>query len=202
LEYSDVALPLHRFDPALLAELQRLAPSQVEVTGDQVLIKHVYIERLMTPLDIWLQGSDDEKLKQVIYEYGQAIRELAGNNIFPGDLLLKNFGVTRSGRVVFYDYDEIAPVTSCNFRHLPTPRHDDEAMSAEPWFFVGPHDIFPEELPTFIFSNPKARELFLSMHGDLATPEFWQQKQAQLAQGVEEDVLPYPEKRRFRHAHQ
>lgn len=201
LEYSSVALPMGRIDPTLMAELERLVPSQLEVDGDRLVFKHVYIERRMVPLDLWLQGAEEEKLKRGLFEFGQAIRELAGANIFPGDLLLKNFGVTRSGRVVFYDYDEIAPVTACSFRHLPTPRDDDDDLRSEPWFFVGATDIFPAELPKFLFNSDHARELFLSMHGDLATPQFWQQKQAQLAGGVEDEVLPYPEARRFPFAH-
>jgi len=201
LEYSSVALPRGRIDPTLMAELERLVPSQLEVDGDRLVFKHVYIERRMVPLDLWLQGAEAEKLQRGLFEFGQAIRELAGANIFPGDLLLKNFGVTRSGRVVFYDYDEIAPVTACSFRHLPTPRDDDDDMRSEPWFFVGANDIFPAELPKFLFSSDHARELFLSMHGDLATPQFWQQKQAQLEGGVEDEVLPYPDSRRFPFAH-
>ncbi len=201
LEYSQVALPTTRLNPALLAELKQLAPSQLELDGDKLVLKHVYIERRMVPLDVWLQGADDAKLKHGLFEFGQAVRELAGANIFPGDLLLKNFGVTRAGRVVFYDYDELAKVTDCTFRKLPTARDDEEDWSGEPWFFVGAHDIFPEELPKFLFNTDKARELFLSMHGDLATAEFWQQKQEQLGRGVEDDVMPYPEARRFPHQH-
>ena len=201
LEYSQVALPLSRFDPALLEELQRLVPSQLERDGERLVLKHVYIERRMVPLDVWLTGADAQKQQHGLMEFGQAIRELAGANIFPGDLLLKNFGVTRSGRVVFYDYDELARVTDCSFRRLPTPRDDEEGWSSEPWFFVGSMDIFPEELPKFLFNTEQAKSLFLSMHGDLATAEFWQQKQEQLNRGLEDDVMPYPEARRFAHSH-
>ncbi len=201
LEYSQVALPLSRFDPSLLEELERLVPSQLERDGERLIIKHVYIERRMVPLDVWLTGADEQKLQRGLFEFGQAIRELAGANIFPGDLLLKNFGVTRSGRVVFYDYDELARVTDCTFRRLPTPRDDEEGWSGEPWFFVGSMDIFPEELPKFLFNTDLAKSLFLSMHGDLTTPEFWQRKQEQLSRGVEDDVMPYPEARRFGHTH-
>lgn len=201
LEYSDVALPRSRIDPALLAELEEKVRSQLEYDGDKVVLKHVYIERRMVPLDVWLQGADEARLKRGLFEFGQAIRELAGANIFPGDMLLKNFGVTRSGRVVFYDYDEIAPVTACSFRRMPTPRDDDDVMSSEPWFFVGSDDVFPEELPTFLFPTDKARATFLQMHGDLATPEFWQKKQAQLRAGLEDEALPYPPEERFTHPH-
>ncbi len=201
LEYSDVALPIDRFDQALLAELESSAGSLLERDGDRLVIKHLYIERRMTPLDVYLQRADSTQARKALFEYGQAIRELAGANVFPGDLLTKNFGVTRFGRVVFYDYDEIAPLEECTFRHLPTPRHDDEETSGEPWFFVGPHDIFPEEFPQFIFASPDHRNIALAEHGDLFTPEFWKQKQEQLKTGIEDEVFPYPHARRFAHHH-
>lgn len=201
LEYSDVALPLDRFDPDLLEELEAKTASQLSRDGDRLVIKHLYIERRMTPLDIYLRHADGAKAQRALYEYGQAIRELAGANVFPGDLLLKNFGVTRFGRVVFYDYDEIAPLDTCIFRRIPTPTSEEEEMSGEPWFFVGPHDIFPEEFPRFLFSSPAQRDIFLTQHGDLCTAEFWLQKQEQLQAGIEDDMFPYPRARRFPHQH-
>jgi isocitrate dehydrogenase kinase/phosphatase len=201
LEYSDVALPLNRFTTALLDELEAKAASQLSRDGDRLVIKHLYIERRMTPLDIFLQHADAAKAQKALIDYGQAIRELAGANVFPGDLLLKNFGVTRFGRVVFYDYDEIAPLDTCSFRRMPAARSDDEEMSAEPWFFVGPHDIFPEEFPRFLFANVAQRDAFLAHHGDLCTAEFWQRKQVQLKAGIEDDMFPYPRARRFAHQH-
>ncbi|MBX7100530.1 MAG: bifunctional isocitrate dehydrogenase kinase/phosphatase [Myxococcaceae bacterium] len=196
LEYSHVAFPLARVSPELVAELEKKAPSMLAREGDALVIRHLYIERRMTPLDLWLKGASEEKLRHGVREYGNAIRELAGANLFPGDMLLKNFGMTRSGRVVFYDYDEIALVTDCQFRRMPTPSDDDSGN--EPSFFVDRHDIFPEELPRFLFASDRARALFLEEHGDLATPEFWRTKQAQLREGVEDDVFPYPAERRFR----
>ncbi len=201
LEYSDVALPRSRFDPVLLEELQRLCPSLLTEDGDSLVISHLYIERRMVPLDVWLTQVDEGKRRHALDEYGRAIRELAGANIFPGDLLLKNFGVTRAGRVVFYDYDEIAPVTDCNFRAMPQARGDDEDLAGEPWFHVGPKDIFPEEFPPFLFPDGHAREVFLSLHGDLFTPAFWHRAQERLRRGEEDEVVPYPEPRRFAHAH-
>jgi isocitrate dehydrogenase kinase/phosphatase len=203
LEYSDVALPRSRFDPALLEELQRLCPSLLSEDGDTLVISHLYIERRMVPLDVWLTqaGGDEAKLRHGLDEYGRAIRELAGANIFPGDLLLKNFGITRTGRVVFYDYDEIAPVTDCHFRAVPKARSDDDELSAEPWFHVGPKDIFPEEFPPFLFPDPRSRAVFQALHGDLFTAGFWQRTQERLRRGEEDEVVPYPEARRFPHAH-
>jgi isocitrate dehydrogenase kinase/phosphatase len=197
LEYSDVAFPRERFDPALAEELTRLAGSLVEIEGDRLVIRHLYIERRLTPLDIHLRHANETKLRAGVREYGQALRELAGANIFPGDLLLKNFGVTRYGRVVFYDYDEIAPLSAVNFRRIPTPRDDEDEMRAEAWFYVDPRDVFPEEFPRFLFPDPRARAVFLEEHGDLATAAWWQQKQQQLAAGVIDEVFPYPLARRF-----
>ncbi|OGA01113.1 MAG: bifunctional isocitrate dehydrogenase kinase/phosphatase [Betaproteobacteria bacterium RIFCSPLOWO2_02_67_12] len=202
LEYSLVALPLERFDPALLEELKSEAASSIEIEGDRIVLKHVYIERRMQPLNLYveeaLQDGDERRLEHALLEYGDAIKDLAGANIFPGDMLLKNFGVTRHERVVFYDYDEISYMTDCNFRRIPLPRSWEDEMSAEPYYSVGPQDVFPEQFGSFLVSDPHAREIFLRRHRDLTTPEFWQAKQAHIRAGEQEDVFPYPESMRFR----
>ena len=157
LEYSLVALPIDRFDPAVLEELKAEAASNIEFEDDKIVIKHMYIERRMTPLNIYLDKADEARKRHAVREYGEAIRDLAGANIFPGDMLLKNFGVTRHGRVVFYDYDEIGYLTEYHFRRIPQARTLDDEMASEPWYAVGPKDVFPEELPTFLFSNQIGR---------------------------------------------
>ena len=202
LEYSLVALPLERFDPEVLEELKAEAASNIEFEDDRVVIRHVYIERRMQPLNLYLQevGADGDgaRLRQMLWEYGSAIKELAGAGIFPGDMLLKNFGVTRHNRVVFYDYDEIAYMIDCNFRRIPPPRSIEDEMSAEPYYSVGPNDIFPEQFARFLVSDPAARAVFLERHADLMDPGFWAGKQAQLRAGVNQEVYPYPEEIRFR----
>ncbi len=197
LEYSNVAFPLNRFEPALLEELQRLTGTSLQIEGEQLVIKHLYIERRMIPLDIYLQTADEGHAREAIREYGNAVRELAGANIFPGDLLLKNFGVTRFGRVVFYDYDEICYLTDCNFRRLPTASSYDDEMSGEPWFSVGPHDVFPEQFPQFLFAPGKGRDTFMELNGDLVDPAFWIAQQERIAAGFREDIFPYPTNLRF-----
>jgi isocitrate dehydrogenase kinase/phosphatase len=137
-------------------------------------------------------------MRQALHEYGYAIKELAGAGIFPGDMLLKNFGVTRHNRVVFYDYDEIAYMIDCNFRRIPPPRSIEDEMSAEPYFSIGPHDVFPEQFARFLVSDPQAREVFLERHADLMDPAYWSGKQARIRAGVQEDVYPYPEEIRFK----
>ncbi|MCH7882143.1 MAG: bifunctional isocitrate dehydrogenase kinase/phosphatase, partial [Proteobacteria bacterium] len=199
LEYSHVALPRARFAQDLLDELCDTCASSISEEGDYIVIKHLYIERRMTPLNIAVLRADDKYLDRLMRGYGQAIKELAGANIFPGDLLLKNFGVTGQGqgRVVFYDYDEICYLTECNFRKIPAPRYLEDEMAAEPWFSIDARDIFPEQFATFLFVEERTRKAFLKYHGDLLDADFWIQKQENIRAGIYEDVFPYPQKIRF-----
>jgi isocitrate dehydrogenase kinase/phosphatase len=197
-EYSDVPFPLSRIDPALLAELRATAPSILEEDGDSLVIRHLYIERRMVPLNLYLERADDAERERALVEYGDAIKQMVAADIFPGDMLYKNFGVTRQGRVVFYDYDEVAYVTDCNFRRIPPPRTPEDEMSAEPWYTVGPNDVFPEEFGTFLLGDPRVRAIFVQHHGDLLDAAYWQRKQANIRAGRFEDVFPYPESVRFR----
>ncbi|MCK9510761.1 MAG: bifunctional isocitrate dehydrogenase kinase/phosphatase [Pigmentiphaga sp.] len=196
-EYSQVALPRDRFDPAVLAELQQLAPSLIEIQDDTVVIRHVYIERRMTPLNLYLQHASPPQLAHGVIEYGNAIRELAAANIFPGDMLFKNFGVTRLGRVVFYDYDEIQAMTEMNFRRIPPAPNEEAELAAEPWYPVGPNDVFPEEFSRFLLGNPRIRELFLQHHAALLDADWWAARRHATQQGRLEDMFPYDTAQRF-----
>jgi len=201
LEYSNVAFPRSRFSDELLAELKAVAPSLVEEDGDQFIVRHVYIERRMTPLNIWLTeaeaAGDKEKLEHGVREYGNAIKDLVAANIFPGDMLYKNFGVTRQGRVVFYDYDEIEYITDCNFRDIPEPRNEEDEMASEPWYHVGKNDVFPEQFGVFLLGNLRVREYFMKHHADLLTADYWQQRKIRILEGQVEDIFPYPQEIRF-----
>jgi len=220
LEYSEVGFARDRFDDELIAELQTFAPSQLEISdrdGDgtlEVVLKHVYIERRMIPLNIYLQeafdagganGDDNclqavrarERIERVVVEYGNAIKDLVAANIFPGDMLWKNFGITRHSKVVFYDYDEIEYITDCNFRRVPTPRNEEDEMSGEVWYSVGPKDVFPETFAPFLLGNPAVREVFMKHHADLLDVEFWQRNQQRIASGHVYDVFPYEREKRF-----
>ncbi|MGE5490462.1 MAG: bifunctional isocitrate dehydrogenase kinase/phosphatase [Actinomycetota bacterium] len=201
LEFSNVAFPLDRFTPELLEEMKKLAPSTFEIDGDTVVIKHLYIERRMEPLNIHLEKMERtqnlEGLEHAIREYGSAIRELAQANIFPGDMLWKNFGMTRYGRVVFYDYDEIEYMTDCNFRKIPPAPDFETEMSGEVWYAVARNDIFPEEFGTFLLASPTLRKVFMKYHADLLTPVFWQEAQRKIREGHVEDFFPYPQSLRF-----
>jgi isocitrate dehydrogenase kinase/phosphatase len=204
LEYSLVALPLERFDRELLEELRRECAAIVEIDGDQLVLGHVYIERRMQPLNIHVEecrrDGDEARLRYALREYGNAIKELAGAGIFPGDMLLKNFGVTRHERVVFYDYDEIQPITEVVFRRIPPAASYEDELSAEPYWRIGESDVFPEQFDHFLVSHPRAREIFYEYHRDLLDPEFWQSKQQRFQADLLDDVFPYPEEIRFRRA--
>ncbi len=199
LEYSNVAFPRHRFEEELVAELKHFCPSLLEedTSGDSLVIKHLYIERRMIPLNIYLQEAAPEHVTHAVVEYGNAIKDLVAANIFPGDMLWKNFGVTRHGKVVFYDYDEIEYLTHCNFRHVPAPRNEEEEMSGEVWYTVGPKDVFPETFGPFLLGNPQVRGIFMAHHADLLDAAFWQGHKERILAGQVHDVFPYEPGKRF-----
>lgn len=188
------------FTPELLSEIKTQTQRTTTVNEDQVVLHHIYVERRLIPLDVYLKEADAETAKAAVIDYGRAIKDLAHINVFPGDMLIKNFGVTQLGRVVFYDYDELCPLTDCNFRRLPQARGYEDEMAAEPWFMVGENDVFPEEFASFLALAPDLREIFLKYHGDLLTPEFWQQTQNHIRAGVLKPILPYSEAQRLRRA--
>ena len=197
LEFSHVAFPLDRFSDELLEALRTQVPSLIEEDGNTLVIKHLYTERRMTPLNLYLDHATPEQIDHAVQEYGNAIRQLACANIFPGDMLWKNFGVTSYNRVVFYDYDEIEFMTDCNFRAIPEAPYPDLELSSEPWYSVGRHDVFPEEFAAFLLGSTKVREAFLKYHRDLLTPEFWQAAQREIRAGHVVDFFPYPTELRF-----
>jgi isocitrate dehydrogenase kinase/phosphatase len=197
LEYSNVAFPRQRFEQELIDELKHFCGSLIEEDGDSLVIKHLYIERRMIPLNIYLQEATPEQMAHAVLEYGNAIKDLVAANIFPGDMLWKNFGVTRHGKVVFYDYDEIEYITDCNFRRVPEPRNEEEEMSGEVWYTVGPKDVFPETFGPFLLGNTQVREVFMAHHADLLDAAFWQGHKERIKAGHVHDVFPYEPAKRF-----
>ena len=226
LEYREVAFPRERFEDGLIEEIKKFAPSQLEISDRdddgrvEVIIKHVYIERRMIPLNIYLQEAFDaggakmgrpgeapdmtpdaararEQIERGVIEYGNAIKDLVAANIFPGDMLWKNFGITRHGKVVFYDYDEIEYITDCNFRKVPEPRNEEDEMSGEVWYQVGPKDVFPETFGPFLLGNPAVRGVFMKHHADLLEATFWQGHKERIQAGHVFDVFPYEREKRF-----
>jgi isocitrate dehydrogenase kinase/phosphatase len=198
LEYSNVAFPRQRFEEDLIAELKEACPSLIEEDGDAVIIQHLYIERRMIPLNIYLQDATREQIEHVVVEYGNAIKDMVSANIFPGDMLWKNFGVTRHGKVVFYDYDEIEYLSDCNFRKIPSPRNEEEELSGDVWYHVGPKDVFPETFGPFLLGNSAVRETFMKHHANLLEPDFWQGHKERILAGHVHDVFPYDPAKRFK----
>lgn len=199
MEFTNFELPLHRISPALLEELQREVPSLLTQKDDRLIIHHLYTERRMTPLNMYLEQADDDQLRHALDEYANALKQLAAANIFPGDMLFKNFGVTRHGRVIFYDYDEIAYMTECHFRDIPTTDHLQDQLSPEPWYSVGPNDVFPQEFKTFLLYKPRIRAAFDPRHLELFTAGYWRQLQHNIEQGRVEDIFPYRRRQRFKY---
>lgn len=197
-EFEDLAFPRERFDPAWLEELRNDAPSLIRDDGRSVVIRHLYTERRLRPLDLYLRESGDDVARAAVVEYGNAIKDLACANIFPGDLLLKNFGVSRHGRVIFYDYDELALLTEVRFRSIPRARYEEDEMGADPWFSVNEGDVFPEEFVPFLVPTGPLRDAFLDVHGDLFTVRWWREIQERQKAGDIPDFFPYPQSRRLR----
>lgn len=196
-EFENFVLSKSQISAELMALLNEEVPEKLTDLGDRIAISHLYIERRMVPLNIWLEQVEGQQLRDAVEEYGNAIRQLAAANIFPGDMLFKNFGVTRHGRVVFYDYDEICYMTEVNFRDIPPPRYPEDEMSAEPWYSVSPGDVFPEEFRHYLCADPRIRPLFDEMHSDLFRADFWRSLQERIRNGHVEDVFAYRRRLRF-----
>jgi isocitrate dehydrogenase kinase/phosphatase len=190
-EFKRLRFPRSRFAPELLEELLSETASTVHVEGDDLIFDHLYIERRMTPLNLFLRNASPEAAERAVLDYGQCIRDLAYTNIFAGDLLLKNFGVTRHGRVIFYDYDELCQVTDCRFREMPVATNPEDEMRDEAWFYVGDNDIFPETFIRFLAFSDEQRAAFLRVHHEVLTADFWRTVQHRLRDGEVLEVVPY-----------
>lgn len=197
-EFEHLKFERSRFTDALLAELLEKAGRTVSVVGDAVVIDHAYLERRVIPLNLYVREASEQAARNAVSDYGQTIKDLAAADIFPGDMLLKNFGVTRHGRVVFYDYDELTLLRECNFRVMPEPTTPEEEMASEPWFSVGESDIFPEEFRAFLGLSGELRELFESRHSEIYNAQFWKSIQDRITAGELIDILPYATGQRLR----
>ena len=191
-EFEHLKFERERFGDDLIAEFLHDADRTVSVGDDEVVVHHAYVERRVLPLDVYLSFAEPPAARAAVIDFGQAVKDLAANGIFPGELLPKNFGVTRNGRVVCYDYDELGLLTDFTFRAMPAAQHDDDDLDSEAWFGVGPRDVFPEEFPRFMGLPPEHQQVMNEVHSDLYGVDFWHQMQAQIEQGEIIDIFPYP----------
>jgi len=198
-EFRRLKFPRDRFDAELLEDLLTDTAETCRIEGEHLLVEHCYIERRLTPLDIYIREAPFEQARHAVLEYGQAIRDLARSNVFAGDLLLKNFGVTSKGRVIFYDYDELCFVTDCTYREMPTARHEEDETRAGAWFYVGPHDVFPEQFVQFLGFRGKLLDAFMEHHADLLTAKYWRELKKRHEAGELIEVLHYPARRWTEH---
>ncbi len=182
------------FHPELVAELLQSTADSVVVDGDELILRFVYVERRVTPLDVYLQTASAEAARAAVIDFGQAIKDMAASNIFPGDMLIKNFGVTELGRVIFYDFDEVCPLTACRFRRQPRAYSYEDELAAQPWYLVEENDIFPEEFVSFLGLKAELRNVMMGHHADIFTPDFWQAHQDRIQSNNLAHVFPY---RRF-----
>jgi isocitrate dehydrogenase kinase/phosphatase len=196
--FENLELEACCFTPELLDEIKTEASQAATVENGRVVLHHAYVERRVMPLDLYLKQTDADAAKAAVIDYGRAIKDLAQINVFPGDMLLKNFGVTRLGRVVFYDYDEVCPLLACNFRKMPQSPRYEVALDPEPWFVVDDRDVFPEEFTAFLGLPPALRQVFLKYHGDLLEPGFWVRTQEQIRAGTWHHLRPYGQRQRLR----
>ncbi|MCY4314406.1 MAG: bifunctional isocitrate dehydrogenase kinase/phosphatase, partial [Gammaproteobacteria bacterium] len=197
LEFSHVAFPVDRFSDDLMEELRMMVPSSLTFDSENIIIRHLYIERRLVPLNIYLESANEQEYDRAVRSYGNAIRDIVGAGIFPGDMLLKNFGVTRHGRVIFYDYDEIRPIAEIRIRKIPQARFDEEEYSAEIWYETEERDFFPEQFERFVMNHPKFRKIFLDYHSDLLEPDYWKRVQSNFNNKIRPHIFPYSEEKRF-----
>lgn len=196
-EFSYAAFPVDRINKSLLEVLRKEIPSKITEEDDHIIIEKIFIEHRLIPLNIFLDNASPPDAERVLQEYGDAIKQISGSGIFPGDLLTKNFGVTRHKRVIFYDYDEIVPISQCNFRKIPPPRYPEDEMASTPWYSVGPNDIFPEEFEEFLITNTSHKNMLRKHHANLFDYQYWQSIQQAVKDGYFPDVIPYGRDIRF-----
>jgi isocitrate dehydrogenase kinase/phosphatase len=196
-EFRHLRFRREQFDASMLEELLTGCAETVVLDGDDVLVRHCYVERRLRPMNLYVREAPAEDALRAMLDYGQAIKDLARSNIFPGDLLLKNFGITRGGRAIFYDYDELCLLETCRFRHVPPAREDDETRPLEDWLTVREGDVFPEMFPRFLGVPKALRDALIERHGEIFDAEWWRDVQRRLALGDYNDVPPYPRSARL-----
>lgn len=197
-EFEYFKIPLKRVSSELMKELRNTTNSLLQIKEDYLILKHLYTERKMIPLNIFLETCTVEEGKRAVEDYGRAILQLAQANIFPGDMMTKNFGLTRQKRVIFYDYDEIEFLGDMNFREKPKAENYEQIYAAEPWYEIKKNDVFPEDFRRWMIGRADLKPHFLEYHKDLFDPRYWNSIQQRIQKGELIHAFPYPEEIRFR----
>jgi isocitrate dehydrogenase kinase/phosphatase len=197
-EFEYLSLPLDRISPELISELRNTVNSLIEFRENKLVLKHLYTERRMEPLNLFLEHCSKEEGVKASIDYGRAILQLAQANIFPGDMMTKNFGLTRQKRVIFYDYDEIEFLTEMNFRHKPKAETYEQIYAPEPWYSIAKNDVFPSDFRRWMIGRADIKEEFINYHTELFDADYWKSIQAKINDGELLHAFPYPEEIRFR----
>ncbi len=200
-EFSNLRFRAWRFSPDLLAEFSAAGREAVFTEDDHVVIQHAYVQRRVTPLPIyWQQENDPEALRRVIFDFGNFLKDLAASGIFPLDLFNTwNYGVTRRGRVVLYDYDDVVPLELVTFAEKPRPRDEFEELEPdEERIGAGPGDFFTDEMRRYTGVPQPLKGIFESAHGDLFSLEFWRTTKQRVRAGEVADITPYLRNESFR----
>jgi isocitrate dehydrogenase kinase/phosphatase len=199
-EFRHLRFPRRQFEENMLEELLTQCAETVSLEGEEVLVRHCYVERRLRPMNLFVREAPADAARSAMLDYGQAIKDLARSNIFPGDLLLKNFGITRGGRAIFYDYDELCLLDTCCFRKIPEARDEDETRPLEEWLTVREGDVFPEMFPRFLGVPADLRNALIAAHGEIFDAQWWREVQQGLARGDYSDTPPYPRALRLQQA--
>lgn len=201
LTYKNLQFDRELFTQEIIDEITQRAPSEIKMDENKVVLNHVYVQRKVIPLNIYLKEheNDPEEVKRVLEDWGFCIKGLAVAGIWVGDFKSKNFGVTSTGRIVSFDYDELRELDHLEFEKQPRwhslPSADDEESYASPgtaW-----HDkhaygriYLPDEFGNLEISS-FLETVFKKLHPDLFNADYWQKIQTELREGKVPDVFPY-----------
>ena len=199
-EFENMKFKRKRFSSKLLHEFKIAAKDTVTINDDYVIIKHLYLQRKVIPLPLYLEiERDPEVIREVIIDYGYFLQEIAAVGVFPADLFnIWNCGVTSRRRIVLFDYDDIESLLDINFREKPLPHNQiDELIPDEDRIVAYSNDFFMDEMKTFMGIPKSLQGVFNQIHGDLFKVDFWHKMQQRVRRGDILDIIPYDRERQF-----
>lgn len=203
--YRNLHFPRRLFEDNIARELLRSAPHSVLLDGDTLVLRHVYAQRRVRPLNTFFDEVRDGALRvRAVDALGTFIKDLAAMGFFMGDCygLPFNTGLTHGFNVALFDFDDLGPLERYRFRETPPPpgEQDELLWNSEvdgAWFSMAENDVLVDEWERFLGVPPELREYFRQRHGSLFTTEYWRDVQRRVAGGELHYVLPYPAERRL-----